>query len=387
MFRFPLKKPSPNFETLTEILRGKKEPKRVPFMEHGVDWEIMNFISENMLGQRLPSIDQILNEKKKKFVSGGDMIILSDEEEKTLWKRYIDFFYRMGYDYVPERSRMYLYTMFLSKDRRSSDTAIFPRQKRVWVEEGRGIITSWEDFNNYHWDRLKLKNLEGYFRFMAKNLPDGMKITVCGSLFEQVLERFLGYEGLFYLIYDDLDLVKEVFNKWGSIIYDYYRSVVPLECVGAVIHGDDLGYKTGTMLSPDILRELVFPWFKKYASLAHKYGKMYWYHCCGNVLEIMEDLIEDVKIDAFHSFQDNIIPVAQFKRRYGSRIAALGGIDMDKLSRLGEDSLRRYVRKVLDECMPGGRYALGSGNTISNYIPVENYLAMLEEGLSWLPSR
>ena len=90
-----------------------------------------------------------------------------------------------------------------------------------------------------------------------------------------------------------------------------------------------------------------------------------------------------VKIDAFHSFQDVIIPVGEFLKRYGDKIAALGGIDMDKLSRMDEDSLRKYVRETIDECMEIGRYALGSGNTIANYIPVKNYLTMLDEGLKW----
>ena len=68
--------------------------------------------------------------------------------------------------------------------------------------------------------------------------------------------------------------------------------------------------------------------------------------------------------------------------KYGDRIAALGGIDLDKLGRMEEGELRKYVRESLDRCMPG-RYALGSGNSIANYIPPENYLAMLEEGLKW----
>ena len=55
---------------------------------------------------------------------------------------------------------------------------------------------------------------------------------------------------------------------------------------------------------------------------------------------------------------------------------------MDKLGRMNESELRNYVRGILDECMPG-RYALGSGNSIANYIPVENYFAMLDEGLNW----
>lgn len=30
--------------------------------------------------------------------------------------------------------------------------------------------------------------------------------------------------------------------------------------------------------------------------------------------------------------------------------------------------------------MPGGGYCLGTGNSVANHIPTENYLAMLDEG-------
>jgi len=136
------------------------------------------------------------------------------------------------------------------------------------------------------------------------------------------------------------------------------------------------------IVSPELLRKLVLPWHKRFASLAHQYDKMYWFHCYGNVSMIMEDLIEGVKIDAFHSFQDNIIPVGEFKRKYGERIVVLGGVDVDKLCRMEEDDLRRYLRDILEDSMPC-RYALGSGNSIANYVPVRNYLIMLDEGLRW----
>ena len=97
----------------------------------------------------------------------------------------------------------------------------------------------------------------------------------------------------------------------------------------------------------------------------------------------MEDLIEDIGIDAFHSFQDVIIPIGEFKKKYGHRVATLGGVDMDKLVRLDEQDLRGYVRNILDECAPGGRYALGSGNSVTNFVPINNYLVMLDEGAKW----
>jgi uroporphyrinogen decarboxylase len=100
---------------------------------------------------------------------------------------------------------------------------------------------------------------------------------------------------------------------------------------------------------------------------------------------VIEDLIEDVRIDALHSFQDVILPVADFEARYGDRVATLGGVDMDKLARLDEASLREHIRDILERCMPGGRFALSSGNTIANYIPLQNYCIMLEESRRWQP--
>ena len=41
--------------------------------------------------------------------------------------------------------------------------------------------------------------------------------------------------------------------------------------------------------------------------------------------------------------------------------------------------LRMYVSKLIEACAPGGRFAVGSGNSIANYVPLDNYLTMLDE--------
>jgi len=380
--KFLPKTPVPNFEEFKGMLQGKEEPKRVHFVEWMVDPEVMNFIMDKMMGERL-----VFPDWRKMINNQGELNFLTNEEQELFVQQYIKFYYRLGYDCFTDLIPL-LYLVYgvlnprLPRLRITNDTATLSRGKRVFAEEGRGIITSWKDFEEFPWEKIKL-NLGEYYEFLNEKLPPGMKVMVGGSLFEQVLERILGYEGLFYSLYDQPELVKAVVEKWGEIIYKVYEDVISFDCVGGIFHADDLGYKSGIMVKPEILRELIFPWFKKYAQLAHEYGKMFWYHCCGNVLEVMEDLIEDVKIDAFHSFQDVIIPVTEFKKRYGNRIAILGGVDIDKLCRLDKQSLRDYIRDILDKCMPGGRFALGSGNSIANYVPVENYLTMLEEGLRW----
>jgi len=381
-----LKNPSPDFKTFENILKGEKKPQKVPFAELLIDPEVVEFINNAIMGIKMPSLQDIIKEKINKFTIGEEIALLSQPEEKLYWKHYINFYYSMGYDYAPDITPLFMHgsmvSSTLSQVREVADTAVISKGKRMWAEEGKGVITCWEDFKNFPWEAMNLK-VEEYYHFLDENLPEGMKIVVEASVYELIMERLLGYEGMFYLLYDDPKLVKAVFDKLGKIIYNYYKNVISLDCVGAIFHGDDLGFKTSTMLNPDVLRELFFPWMKKYASLAHQYNKMFWYHCCGYKYEIMDDLINDVKIDALHSFEDACCPVTEYKRRYGNRIGLLGGVDMDKLCRLDEKNLRKYIRKILEECMINGRYALGSGNSIANYVPIENYFIMLEEGSKW----
>jgi len=124
----------------------------------------------------------------------------------------------------------------------------------------------------------------------------------------------------------------------------------------------------------------VLPWHKKLARIVHNYDLPIILHSCGNLAAIMDDIIDDVQVDAKHSFEDKILPVTEAKRRYGNRIALLGGVDMNFLCNADSEAIRRYVRNIIEICAPGGGYALGTGNSVTNYVPLENYLTMLDEG-------
>jgi uroporphyrinogen decarboxylase len=144
-----------------------------------------------------------------------------------------------------------------------------------------------------------------------------------------------------------------------------------------------MGFRSGPLISPQDLRELALPGHRMVAQMVHEAGRPYMLHSCGNLECIMEDLIEDVGIDARHSFEDTIEDVITAKRRWGERVALLGGIDVDFLCRADEEAVRARVRETLKACTPGGGYCLGTGNSVANYIPLENYLAMIDEGRKW----
>lgn len=385
----PLENPKPDFEIFKKVLKGEEKPEKVHFVEFFIDYNMINTLSSkfNMNLKYIPDLMAL-------FSGESEAPALGDQIYFDIIEPMIEFYYRFGYDYFPNvffapGTSFRVLLRFIGKKREAEDTAPLatPGVKRVWVEETKGFLTTWEDFEKVKSMTFKL-DPKPIFDFISEKLPEGMKIVATGGwLLEMTMGETMGAVNLFRKLYEDPDLVKAVIDLIGEMIYNDYKEIVTYDCVGAMFHADDMGYSHGLMMKPEIYRELIFPWLKKYAALAHQHGKMYWQHSCGRTEAIMEDLIEDVKIDAYHSFQDVVIPIWEYQEKFGDRVAVLGGIDMDKYARYDVESLKKHIRGILDKCMPRGRFALGAGNTVSNFIPPENYLAVLEEGQKWRPKK
>lgn len=245
----------------------------------------------------------------------------------------------------------------------------------------RGAIASWADLDRYPWPSVTAGSLANY-EYLATHLPEGMGLMAChaGGMFEH-LSAIFSYERLCYALHDEPGLVAAAADRLGNIMLEFYRQLVTLPNLVAVFPGDDMGFRSATLLPPDALRGLILPWHKKFAGLAHDHGLPYFLHSCGNLTAILDDLIDGVGIDAKHSFENAILPVTEFQARYGDRVGVLGGVDIDLLARSSPDDVRREVRRIIAVCGPRGRFAIGSGNSIPSYIPVESYLAMVDEAL------
>lgn len=253
------------------------------------------------------------------------------------------------------------------------------RGTRAWTDETVGPIAGWEDFERYPWPTIEAVDLSP-LEWLDRNLPDDMKVGFSATQILEQVTWLLGYESLCLKLYDAPDLVDAMFARVGEFFLRVAETVCQFDCLGLIFGGDDMGYKTGTLIAPEILIEKSLCWHKRIAAAAHRAGRLYLLHSCGNVTDVMDYLIDEVRIDGRHSYEDAIEPVTEAKRRYGDRIAILGGIDVDFLCRSDEAAIRRRVRETLDVCMPGGGYCLGTGNSVANYIPVENYLVMVDEG-------
>lgn len=346
----------PNVQELLAVIRRTAFPKRVHHIELFLDEEIRQQLC-------------------KRF--GLDTN--SDKSFSPL-QREIKLHSFLGYDAfrIPLAVKGVFSIGLLSAE---DTTAIAEQSRRIrqWNDEHSGPIQSWEDFEKYQWPKVKDINF-GPLEWLSKNLPANMGCYDLTGHILEVASMLLGYESLCFKLYDEPDLVDAVFEKVGKFYVEYTGALCDFDCVKLIWGSDDLGFRTSTLISAKLLRQKVLCWHKRCAQVAHEKGRPYLLHSCGQIEEIMDDLIDDVGIDGRHSFEDVIMPVTEAKKKYGSRIAILGGIDVDFLCRADEKAIRSRVRETLEICMADGGYCLGTGNTVANYIPLDNYLVMLDEG-------
>jgi uroporphyrinogen decarboxylase len=289
------------------------------------------------------------------------------EDIYSHYKIMISAFKNAGYDYTTVSGSDFIFPSHRKQKQ---------GQKTISINEG-GVIFDRETFENYHWlepedfDYSRLKVLKDY-------LPAGMKLIVSGP--GGVLENAIaltGYENLCYIIKEDPDLAEEIFDAIGSRLVRYYQLSLPYETVGAAISNDDWGFISQTMLSTEDMRKYVIPWHKKIAAAIHDAGKPAILHSCGNLEKVMDDIIDVIGYDAKHSYEDKIMTVEEAYKKYGDRIAILGGIDVDFLCRHTPQEVYERSAAILEMTAARGGYALGSGNSIPYFVPETGYLAMI----------
>ncbi len=348
---------APDWQGFLRCLSREGTPQRVHFIELLIDEEVKAALSE-------------------RFALMGDV---PANDPHYLLKREIRVQRFLGYDYV----RWGVDDVGVKIDRLMvADTAQLARSGgRAFVDEHRGPITTWEEFEAFPWPDPQRITCE-HLSWLEDNLPDDMCIVGSRGFahFAEYLTWLMGYETLCFALHDQRDLVAAISQRLIEVYEVVVRLMLQFERVKVIWGADDMGFRTGTLISPADLREFVLPGHRAMAEASHAAGRPYLLHSCGKLDAIMDDLLNDVRIDGLHSFEDTIKTAEETKEKYGDRIAVLGGIDVDFLCRANETAIRHRTRQTLERCYEGGGYLLGTGNSVANYMPLDNYLVMLDEG-------
>ncbi|NLC69214.1 MAG: hypothetical protein GX754_10650 [Clostridiaceae bacterium] len=327
--------------------------------------------AKNMKTRRIPLYEHIISENVMEKIMRVEFtgLINGDSSDKAeFFRHYNGFFKEMGYDTV------------------SFEQCIGPAMPGSGAlgQHKPGVIKTYDDFSKYPWDEIPGIFFNKYgenFSIMGEHLPWGMKaIGGPGNGVFELVQDVVGFENLCLISYDDPELYKGLFEKVGEMMYRIWSRF--LEEFGdyyAVCRfGDNLGFKNSTLLPPKDIRQYIIPQYERIIKIIHSYNKPFLFHCCGNIFEVMDDIIDKAKIDAKHSNEDQIAPFSKWMDMYGDKIGVFGGVDTDHLCRKNKDEIRDIVKDVFAYCKDKGGFALGSGNSIPDYVPPEGYLAMVE---------
>ena len=336
----------PNYENLVSAARNR-EVKRIPLYEHKVgDGIIAQVMGASLAGLREGSAADIAE----------------------YFRLYCGFYKKMGYDTV------------------SYEDLIGPAMPGSGAlgEHVKGVIQDRDDFEKYPWDGIcdTFFNMYGkYYEALRAQMPQGMKaIGGAGYGIFECVQDLVGYEDLCYLRADDPDLYRDLFFKIGESNLKIWKRLLKeygdIYCVCRF--GDDLGFKSNTLIDAEDIRTLVIPQYQKIVAAVHETGKPFLLHSCGCIFDVMEDIIREAKIDAKHSNEDQIAPFYVWVEKYGDRIGNFGGIDTDAVCRLSRAEMREYITDVVKRSTGHGGFAFGSGNSIPDYVPLDGYLSMNE---------
>lgn len=146
--------------------------------------------------------------------------------------------------------------------------------------------------------------------------------------------------------------------------------------------GDDLGMQDRLLISRSMYQKLIKPFHAEFiASIKSRTRAKLFFHSDGDIFDILDDLIE-IGVDILNPVQTSAGRVAnlpELKSRYGRNLCFCGGIDTQNILPYGTtDDVTQEVRRVIQHLAPGGGYLLAAVHTITDEVPAENILAMVE---------
>lgn len=148
----------------------------------------------------------------------------------------------------------------------------------------------------------------------------------------------------------------------------------------AVGFGDDLGSEQGTLMSPALFRSFFKPRYADFCAHCHALGLHAVLHSCGNVWDIIPDLIE-AGFDVLNLEQPNVFGLQRLGETYGGKVCFLTNPDSQTTIPLKSpaevaEETRQVVRALATE--KGGLIANADCTWNHGYTPQENLAAMAQ---------
>jgi len=192
-----------------------------------------------------------------------------------------------------------------------------------------------------------------------------------------------GYENWLVMLGTEPERVRKILDKLLEKKIEHWDKILNKvgDSVDIICECDDMGAQAGPLISMDMFKNLILPYYKELCGHIHKTSSAkFFLHSCGSIKPFIPHLIE-AGVDILNpvQFTSADMDLNELKRDFGQDITFWGGgIDTQHtLVRGSKADVRDMVKRNLDILKKGGGYVFSTVHNVQADVPVENFMEML----------
>ena len=185
-----------------------------------------------------------------------------------------------------------------------------------------------------------------------------------------------GTENLLMDMIDEEQFVDDLLDGVMNVHLEFIDMLAERTLIDGIFGGDDVCDQRGVIMGLERWRRFFKPRLKQLIDRAHAHGLPYIMHSCGNVLPIVDDLIE-IGLDGLESLQPEAADLAALKQKARGRLALIGGMGVQKMLFSGTpEEITEETRRLKNDMGEGGGYVLAPSKALDQE-PTENIAAFI----------
>jgi uroporphyrinogen decarboxylase len=141
------------------------------------------------------------------------------------------------------------------------------------------------------------------------------------------LRGLMGFDNLMMSMYTERQRFEDLLDKLTDMTVDLIHIYADLDGVHAFMTWEDWGLQTSLQIRPAQWREIFKPRYARIVEEAHKAGMHYLWHCCGQIMDIIADMIE-IGVDVVQLDQPRLMGVERLASEFGGKICFWNPVDI-----------------------------------------------------------
>jgi len=229
-------------------------------------------------------------------------------------------------------------------------------------------------------DTIGVGSYEAFFakaRYLKENYDVYVLCTIWGSHWEKAY-FCRGIENFLCDMLIDPDWSHDLLNMIIRKNIVMLENILCCKDLDGILLGSDWGTQKDLIMSPQTFREMLKDGEIQEYELVKKYGKDVFVHSCGNILNIMDDLVE-MGVQCLNPVQPECMDLNLLKTKYGSRMAYFGGISTQRTLPYGTpEDVAAETREIVRLMSKNGGYVTSPSQEIQTDVPYENLRALID---------